>query len=263
MDKIQRELRLLKVYALFSTILFSVLILVAAKGPGKKRFEEIDVERINVVEKDGKVRLTLSNQDRMPGGQMAGVDLKSREGNRRMSPDGAPGAGLLFFNDDGDECGGLLYGSKMVNGKPMANVNLTFDHYGQDEAIGLMHTDQGGVSRSGLEVWDQPSIPISAEFARQFEAIQHMKDGPQKSEALRSLSKKHAAEFGWTPRVFVGHMPEGNAAAVVLMDTKARPRIRMAVDASNTPSLQFLNESGKVTFSLPTSQSANDKQATP
>jgi hypothetical protein len=35
------------------------------------------------------------------------------------------------------------------------------------------------------------------------------------------------------------------------MDAQSRPRIRMVVDASNIPSLQFLDEHGKVTQSLP------------
>jgi hypothetical protein len=51
--------------------------------------------------------------------------------------------------------------------------------------------------------------------------------------------------------LFVGHLAEENAAAVILMDAQSRPRIRMVVDASNKPSLQFLDEHGKVTQSLP------------
>lgn len=260
MDKVQRELRLLKAYALLSTVLFTGLIVLAAKGPSKTvKFDEVDAQRINIVENDGKVRLTLSNAERMPGGTMSGVEMKSREGNRPMVKNGAPAAGLVFFNDDGDECGALVYASKTVDGKPIANGGLTFDHYRQNEAISLSNVDTSGVSRSGLEVFDQPTVPISAEFARQYEAIQLMKDGPQKDQAMKALGQQHAAELGWTPRVFVGRMVEGNAAAVVLMDTKARPRIRMAVDASNTPSLQFLDEHGKVTYSLPTAPPAGNK----
>jgi hypothetical protein len=111
-DKVQKELRLLKGYALFSTVLFTQLIFLAAKNPSKKvKFEELDAERINIVEGDGKVRLPLTNHKRMPGGRMAGVELTNRDGNRPTGAGTAPTAGLLFFNDDGDECGGLIYGS--------------------------------------------------------------------------------------------------------------------------------------------------------
>jgi hypothetical protein len=259
-DKIQKELRLLKVYALVSTVLFATLIFLAAKGTTRKvKFDEIDAERINVIEPDGKVRLTLANAERMPGGTIAGVELKSREGHRVMMKNGAPGAGLLFFNDEGDECGGLLYSSKIVGGKPKAGMDLTFDHYRQNEAIAISNGDGAGGSRSGLEVIDQPTAPISTDFVRQYEAIQLMKEGQEKQAALNKLNQEHAGEFGWTPRVFVGRLAENNAASVILMDTKAHPRIRMVVDASDVPSLQFLDEHGKVIYSLP-DHGAADKQ---
>ena len=62
MDKVQKELRLLKIYALFSTVLFVALFCLAAKSPEKKiKFDEIDAQRINIVEPDGKIRLTMAN----------------------------------------------------------------------------------------------------------------------------------------------------------------------------------------------------------
>ena len=251
MDKIQRELRLLKIYALVSTVLFAALICLAAKGPGKKvKFDEIDAERVNIVEPDGKIRLTLANRERMPGGQLAGVELTAREGNRTLGKDSTATAGIIFFNDMGDECGGLIYGSKMVDGKPVAFAHFSFDHYDQNEAIALSHGEEGGMSRSGLEVWDA-GLPITADAVQQYNAALQMKDGPERDAALKKLSSEHAAEFKFTPRLFVGHLAENNASAVILMDAQSRPRIRMVVDASNIPSLQFLDEHGKVTQSLP------------
>lgn len=253
MDKIEKELRLLKLYALFSTIMFAVLILLAAKSPSKKvKFEELDAERINIVEPDGKVRLVLANHERMPGGQLAGVDLTARDGNRVMSNNGPATAGLLFFNDDGNECGGLAYGSKIVNGKPTAVVRLSFDHYRQNEAIDIVHGEEGGTSQSGLEVVDTGSM-ITADVIRQMNTILLMKDGPEKDAAMKKIVSEHAAEFKYTQRLFVGRLPENDTAAVVLNDTESRPRIRMEVGASGAPSLQFLDEHGKVTYSLPDS----------
>ena len=261
MDKIQRELRLLKIYALFSIVLFTTLICIAAKGPGRKaKFDEIDAERINIVEPDGKVRLTLANHERMPGGQMAGVDMTARYGNRVMGNNGPAAAGLVFFNDDGDECGGLVYGSKMVDGKPKAVVYLSFDHYRQNEAIDIMHGEGDGNSRSGLEVVDTGS-PYSADAVRQMNAILLMSDGPEKDAAMKKFGSEHAAELKYTQRLFVGRLAENDASAVVLMDTESRPRIRMMVDASGAPSLQFLDEHGKAIYSLPDPSGNNDHSA--
>ena len=68
MDTLRRDVRLLKIYALCSTTAFFVFALAAFARPmltaSKAKFDEIDVERINVVEKDGKLRLVISNRER-------------------------------------------------------------------------------------------------------------------------------------------------------------------------------------------------------
>ncbi len=261
MDKVQKELRMLKIYALVSTVLFVALFCLAAKSLGRKtKFDEINAERINIVEPDGKVRLTLANHERMPGGQMAGVDLTARYGNRVMSNNGPATAGLIFFNDDGDECGALAYGSKMVDGKPEEVVYLSFDHYRQNEAINILQSEGGGKSRSGLQVVDTGS-PYNADDVRQMNALLLMKDGPGKDAAMKKFGSEHAANLKYAPRLFVGHLVENDASAVVLMDTESRPRIRMEVDASGASSLQFLDEHGKVTYSLPGASGNNDHSA--
>jgi hypothetical protein len=56
--------------------------------------------------------------------------------------------------------------------------------------------------------------------------------------------------------VFVGRNQK-NDAEVSLMDTKGKPRIVMSVDAANNPSLQFLDEQGKPTYTLPAPTSPN------
>ena len=67
--KLRRDVRFLKLYAACSTAAFAVLALAAFRQPkaANTKFEEIDVERINVVEKDGKLRLVISNRERSPG----------------------------------------------------------------------------------------------------------------------------------------------------------------------------------------------------
>jgi hypothetical protein len=77
-----------------------------------------------------------------------------------------------------------------------------------------------------------------------------MKDGPEKDAAMKKLKDAHQSEFAWTPRVFVGRT-KADDAALILKDTKGKPRIRIAVDNANVPSLQFLDENGKVTNEFP------------
>jgi hypothetical protein len=241
--KIERELRLLKVYACCSTLMFGILIFVAAKSPGPTKFTEIDAERINIREKDGKLRLAIANTDRMPGGTVAGVDLKFRDGKRG-------GAGMIFFNDEGDEDGGFTWQGKSTDSTHIAEGTIRFDNYRQNEAIGMTHSQHGDQKESALEVWDSPNTPISADFVHAYVTASSMPDGPAKTAALKAFTQQHASEVGLTRRVFVGRTKHDDAA-VLLMDRNGKPRIRMAVDSANTPSLQFLDETGKVVYSLP------------
>lgn len=244
-SKIEREIRQLKAYACCSTLLFAVLIFVAAKrAPGTARFTEIDAERINIRETNGKLRLAIANTDRMPGGTVAGVDLKYRDGKRG-------GAGMIFFNDEGDEDGGLTWEGKATDGTHIASSTIRFDNYRQNEAIGMSHDQDGDKKESALEVWDSPNTPITAEFAQQLVRVSSMPDGASKKAAMDTLIKQHATEVGHlTRRVFVGRT-QNDDAAVLLMDRNGKPRIRMAVDSTNNASLQFLDEGGKVVSSWP------------
>lgn len=249
--KIQRELRFLKGYALISSLAFAGLIFLAAKqATNKTKFEEIDVERINIVEKDGKLRLAISNRDRSPGPIIGGLYMKTREGRR---------PGMIFFNDKGDECGGMTWGSKEKNGNISADAGLMFDQYNQDQTVGITYSQTNAERSSGLRVWERPLTPM-ADFARQIDEIESMKDGPEKTAALTKL-REQAVASGITgvARVFVGRGTK-NEAVVSLADSKGKPRILMSVDGANVPSLQFLDETGKVIFKLPADSPPESKK---
>jgi hypothetical protein len=242
-QKMQKELRLLKGWAVLSTVLFGAFFLMSADTQnGKAKFDEIDTQRINILGADGKLRLTLSNNEKSPGPIIGGQVMKSRDGKR--------GAGLLFFNDNGDECGGMTWHGEKKNGTVSANAGLMFDQYDSDQTVGIQYSQHGESRSSGLHVWERSLKPM-AEFAQQVNTAELMKDGPEKTEAMKKIRDRAVAEgLGGTQRVFVGRSPE-NDAVVLLMDTKGKPRIRLAVDGSNVASLQFLDENGKAVLSLP------------
>src|ERR1700684_656690 len=64
-------------------------------------FAEIDVQRINVREPDGTLRMTISNSATAPG-----IIFRGKE----HAHPARQAAGILFFNDEGTENGGLLFG---------------------------------------------------------------------------------------------------------------------------------------------------------
>src|SRR5262245_44864520 len=100
-SKLVREVRLLKIYAFVITLFCGVVFVSGFVLEKNKKFEEIDVERINIVEKDGKLRMVISNEGRQHPGIVNGKPIKR---------DGPRPPGMIFFDHTGDEMGGLVFG---------------------------------------------------------------------------------------------------------------------------------------------------------
>ena len=241
-EKIKKELRFLKAYALIATLLFGCFFFTAARQTVQRtKFEVIDVERINIVEKDGKLRLVVANRDRSPGPIIGGKYMKTREGQR---------PGMIFFNDKGDECGGMTWGSEEKEGNISAGAGLMFDQYNQDQTVGITYSQYNDKRTAGLRIWDRPMIPL-ADIVDQLSQIESMDDGPEKTAALKKFTEMMTAKgLAGVARIFVGR-GEKDEAVVSISDTKGRPRILMSVDEKDVPSLQFLNGEGKVVYRLP------------
>jgi hypothetical protein len=237
--KLQRDVRLLKAYSLLMTILFAVIAFTSisqANQNQKTKFEEIDVERINVVEKDGKLKLVISNAERQHPGTIDGRTLS------RKRP-----AGFLFFNDAGDECGGLSFSGNQRDGKGNAGGLLAFDRFRQDQTVGLQYSESNGQYSAGLRVWDRPDASLGPVIDK-LAAIEKMNEGPEKAAAMKALREMAGASAA--ERVMVGRDRE-QASVVRLSDPKGRPRLKLSVDVAGMPKLEFLDETGKVTYSLP------------
>jgi hypothetical protein len=92
--------RFLMIYSGVLTAVFAVTLLgLMTHHPQKPKFDEIDVQRINVYEPDGTVRMIISDTARSPG-----IIIKGKE---YPHPDGRKIAGMIFFNDEGTENGVL------------------------------------------------------------------------------------------------------------------------------------------------------------
>src|SRR5438105_313228 len=90
---------------LVGTLLAGLTLAEAIGGASRAKpaaFDEIDVQRINVRERDGTLRMTISNAGAAPG-----IIVRGKE---RPHPGGRQSAGILFFNEEGTENGGLIFG---------------------------------------------------------------------------------------------------------------------------------------------------------
>jgi len=74
-----------------------------------------------------------------------------------------------------------------------------------------------------------------------------MPDEAARKAAIQKLVDE--GEFG-TDRMFFGKY-RNDTAMISLADKKGKPRIKMSVTADGTPKLDFLDETGKITYSLP------------
>ncbi len=250
--KLQRDVQFLKVYAITITLLLAVFTLTAfTQGGRKTKFEEIDVERINLVEKNGALKLVISNKERFPDPMIDGKSYPLRQGGKT--------AGMLFYNDEGDECGGLSFrGQQSKDGERNAGASLLFDQLNQDQTVGISYSEDAGRRTAGLNVWDRPDTPIG-EMVEKIQAVRNMPDGPEKTQALQKLRETS----GVAQRVFVGKTRD-KASALLLYDPQGRPRVQLIVDAQGQPKLEFLDEKGAVVQRLPASAStAEEKRAKP
>jgi len=233
---IRRQLRILQVCTAASCAVLVFLSVTAfTQSSSGQRIDELTVQRLNVVDANGTLRMVISNKDRQHPGVIDGITM-----NRRRTS-----AGLLFFNDEGDEVGGLTFSGTDDNGR-RADARLMFDQLKQDQIIGISYGEGGGQRTAGLQVWDRSEQPVS-DLVKAVNAANALPEGPQREEALQ---KARANAPAGPQRVFVGKNADRNAT-VSLADANGKPRLVMTVGADGSASIEFLDANGNVMQRIP------------
>jgi hypothetical protein len=238
--KLPNSQRFLVVYSGVLTAVFLATIFLGAKQPASRReaFTEIDVQRINIVEPDGTVRMIISDTARAPG--------MIYKGKEYPHPDGRKVAGMIFYNDEGTENGGLIWGgNKRKDGKISSYGHLSFDNYEQDQVMVIEgNQDEEGKS-SFVQIMDRPDYSLEPLL----QLIEKNRDLPkeQQQAALGNFLKSQPKPQS---RLFLGRKAD-RSAALILKDPEGRDRIVLKVGTDGTPSLQFLDASGKVVNEMP------------
>lgn len=164
---------------------------------------QLDAERINIIDRDGNLRMTLSNSELTP-------DIVTN--GKKFKRSGLLASGLIFYNNEGDECGGLLYGSMRHPQGVEQFGSFTFDAVNGDQVVKTyFHENYLGDKMYGNILIDQP---------------------------------------GHVKRAYTERYQDGSVA-MGLCDSKGRDRIRMSIDADDVPRLEFLDENGEVIYKLP------------
>lgn len=221
-------------YIIVSSFVGLLGVVAFSRTNQKPHFQEIDVERINIVEPNGMLRMTISDAARSPGWVFKGKPYPGRP----------KGAGMIFFNDEGEEDGGIGFGGRTVDGKVRAEGGLAFDQYGQDETVTLQYSDNDGRRTSGLTITDRGDMPIS-EFLERRDAIRKMPAGAARDSAMKVFTYNNGRPLA-ARRVFTGRDPS-KSAVVSLADPLGHPRLRLVVDSTGAASIVFLDSAGRVT----------------
>jgi hypothetical protein len=239
MIKIPSSHRFLVIYSGCLTIMFAITILCGfSELQQMKRFDEITVHRINIVEPDGTIRMVLSNKDAAPGAYIK---------NKEYTHDTRQDAGLLFYDDEGTENGGLIYGlTKDRNGRTTASqVHLSFDKYMQDQIFTIDAGTDENKEHSELSMQDRGDYSI----LEAVEANHRIAKLPPEQRAAE-WAKFEAVHPGDHTRVVLGRSGDGSAV-LRLKDREGNDRIVMQVTPDGTPKLQMLSADGKVVDEFP------------
>ena len=146
--------------------------------------------------------------------------------------------------------GGLLYGGKKgPDGQILSNGHLSFDQYDQDQIFAI-DAGQTPLKRTLLVISDRGDWSMSATAAE----LQRIKALPS-NERKPAMERFTAAHPGDHPRVVLGRSAD-RSSVLRLADPEGHDSIVMEVAADGTPSLQFLDQNGKVIDQLPRPVSA-------
>ena len=231
---LHRRVRLLSLYAYCSSAVMLVLVAGAFVRAGAERFEVIDVDRINVVGPDGKYAVVISNADHMPGVVMNGKERK----------DGRRGAGLLFYNADGNEAGGLIFDSQQGDSGVQAFGQLSLDRFESDQVAALRYIESPAGWEAGLQVAHHTKHSM-AEWQAARDTLDQLPTQTARDSALGQLRRRFFAARKWEiQRLFAGE--RGTAAVLELRDMRGRQRLRLVVDSVGAARLEFLDATGKV-----------------
>jgi hypothetical protein len=202
----------LLIYSILATLfLIFVFIFFLRNQNSTKTFDQIQAQQIRIIEPDGTLRMIISNSKKLPGVIVHGKEVEQVD---------RPQAGVLFYNDEASENGGLIFGGSKNNKGEVVNsgASLSFDRYGGKQEVNLIGVNDKDNKFAGL-----------------------------------SISDSRPGEIETPQRIWVGRKDDG-AAEIALMDTSGNKRIVLKVSANGKSSLSFLDDKGDILNSFTPTQ---------
>ena len=233
--KLKSRINFLTGYAVISSLMFMIILFSSFDGKERNvNYDEITTKRINLVGEDGSLRMVISNESRQHSGRMNGKDWEKRE---------RP-AGILFFNNEGDECGGLIYKSKTENGVTKSGMSFTMDQYKEDQVIQLLNDesfkgDKSNLQR-GLSINEFPSSSTLEARTNKLKELEKIENEAERKKKIRDFYTNEGSK----QRLFVGRT-SGNSSGLFLAGTDGKLKMMIYVDDKGNPKIETFDSTGK------------------
>ncbi|MDY8137685.1 hypothetical protein [Aquimarina sp. 2201CG5-10] len=227
-------------------LLLSMVFISFTTKEKNEEFDIITAKRINIVNDDGTIVMAISNKQQIAAPRMNGkeypVDMIERQHF----------AGMIFFNENGDEMGGLIFNSnRLPDGRKYGSGHLSFDRFNDNQVINLEHQENiHGKIKSGITFYDRKG---DGSFGKNLDLLHEYKyadiSKSRKKEIIDEIrSMKKNGDLG-TERVFLGSYNE--IPQLTMKDNLGNERIKLFIDSSNIARLNFYNDKGVLLDKFP------------
>lgn len=225
-------------------------------------FRIINAQRINIIEEDGTKKLGIFSSGQYEQG------TAERSGQNQIS-------GMLFFNEEGHEAGGLVYRGKKTEGGQQASAGLMFDGYRQDQTLALQHnelkTDSSSFYEDGLRIMSRPDrADVEAEY--DFYALKYPDQFGDENTPRLSAREIDSIDMALAAvnkvakqRVFLGSkrgLKNGewfDESGLYVKNKYGKTVIKIFVDQSNQPKISILDSLGsQVIYDIVPAASSRD-----
>lgn len=217
----------------FVIVLIIAIYLIVHNSQSTDILPEITTERLNIVGKDGKKYIVLSNPEKQALATINGKPSNPEQTARNT-------AGLLFFNEDGDEIGGLVYGIDSMESYQL----LTFDQRKSDQVMALRkdeYLENGKWKRQYGLLLQERSEKQADIIVAELNAINKIADSILRKKRLIKFFQ--ARENLAPQRLFVGRTYDGSVG-LFLMDKDNNPRLRICLDKEGKPHIESFDKKG-------------------
>lgn len=179
--------------------------------------------------------MVLSNEDRQHPGRADGNEMEPRE---------RP-AGIIFFNNERDECGGLVYKTKKKNGKIISGMSFTMDNYRDDQVIQLLNDENYNNGKTyikrGLSINQYPIGSSMVARNKKLDSLRKIEDIDERKKKINNVMKKE----GPVNRLFLGKT-RGDSSGLFLAGPDGKPKMMIYVDDKGVPKIQTFSENGEI-----------------